>query len=300
MRRSLIVAGMLAGLLFGAARLGAEEMVLFNMKTTGADAWSWGQAQASWDAGELVVTENNKLKAHGDIFLSDRLPYLPGGEVLMDVGQVLAGSYTLQVLAFQGNSFLLSSDLIHDALKPGPRTATLNTAGLPPFTDGILFKIWVANAEGAAIRIKDFKYFATLDPTNLIYDRVVEATTPVELDRLTWTPVENAGATIALITNESYGSVLFTDPIPKPDTGTLMIQIPSVKRGSLTVQFAALDGAGQYLSALDVIKRVGAGWRSTQLASLSWPEGTKSFQIKIWLEGVEEASATITRLIVLR
>ena len=278
----------------------AEELVLFSAATAGADVWSWGQAQISQQAASLLVQEKNNDGAYGDVYTSDRCTYLPEGVLEIDVGRVISGKYTLQVLAFQGESLLTSVDVIKNSTQAGKQTVHVGTIGLPAKTDGLLFKLWVTDEEGASLELKDLRYTMPFASDRILFDQKIDITTPCTTEKAMWRALPAGGGTLTLGTNETYGAVLFENPLQKAYQGTLMIHAPSVKNGVLTVQFCALDVNRAYLGSVDVIKRVPGGWQRAPLGTVQWPAGTDSFQIKVWLEGSEGASATISQFVVLK
>jgi len=277
----------------------SEELVLLSAATAGADAWSWGQAQITQQDGNLFVREKNNDGMYGDVYTSDRCSYLPEGLLELDVGRVISGKYTLQVLAFQGESLITSIDVIKNSTQAGKQTVRVGTLGLPAQTDGLLFKLWVTDEEGASLELKDLRYTMPFAADQILFDRKIDSATACSTEKAIWQAAP-AGGTITLNTNESYGAVLFEDPIKKAYQGTLMIHATAVKNGVLTVQFCALDVNGAYLGAVDVMKRVPGGWQKAVLSTVQWPAETDSFQVKVWLEGSEGASATISQFVILK
>jgi hypothetical protein len=278
----------------------AGELVLFSAATAGADVWSWGQAQITQQADNLLVQEKNNGGAYGDVYTSDRCAYLPEGVIEINVASVIAGKYTLQVLALQGESLITSIDVIKNSTQAGTQTIPLSTIGLPAQTESILFKLWVTDEEGASIELKDLRYTMPFAADRILFEKKIDISTPCSTEKATWQGFSAGGGTMTLTTNETYGSVLFGDPIKKSYQGTLLIHATAVKGGVLTVQFCALDVNGAYLRSVDVMKRVPAGWQKATLSAVQWPAETDSFQVKVWLEGSEGASATIDQFVILK
>ena len=278
----------------------ADELVLFSAATSGPDVWSWGKAQIVQQAdGTFLVREKNKDGAYGDVFTSERCSFMQEGLIELDVAKVIAGKYTLQVLAFQGESLLTSVDAIKNSTQAGKQTVHVGTIGLPPQTEYILFKLWVTDEEGAALQLKDLRYIMPFATDRILLDRKIDPATPCSMEKATWQAAATGG-TLTLSTNESYGAVLFSEPIAKSYQGTLMIHAPAVQNGVLTIQLCALDKNGAYLGSVDAIKRVPGGWQKAELGSVQWPAETDSFQVKVWLEGSEAASATISQIVILK
>ena len=277
----------------------AEDLVLFSAASVGADAWGWGAAKIGVVDGKLKITENNRTDIFGDVYVADKFAYVPDAAVEINVDRVIAGVYTLQVLAFKGDSHVGTFDLVKDCSSAGLQRYKLRSAPLPPDTEMVTFKIWVAGVEGASIVLKDLRYYMPLDPASILSDTVVTTGTVCSTDKALWAATEKGG-TITLSAGEAYGAVVFPDAIAKPDKGSLILQLPSVVNGSLTAQIVALNESGSYISSIDAIKRVGPGLRMASLDKLAWPPNTARFQVKVWLEGTEGCSATIKRVLVVK
>ena len=277
----------------------AEELVLFSAATAGADVWSWGKAQIKQQEGSLLVQEKNPDGMYGDVYTSDRCSYMSDGLLELDVLRVISGKFTLQVLAFHGESLIMTVDAIKNSVQAGKQTVHLGTIGLPAETDGILFKLWVTDEEGASIELKDLRYTVPFATDRILLDRKVDTSTPCSTEKATWTASATSGGTLTLNPAETYGSVLFGETIKKTYQGNLMVYATSVKGGVLTVQLCALDANGAYLGSVDAIKRASGGWQKASLSEVQWPAATDSFQVKIWLEGGEGASATINQFVIL-
>ena len=142
---------LMTSLLFAATFAGAEEWNLFQASSAGADVWSWGGARIKQDGAELVILENNADGDYGDVYVSDRFPRLPGGVIKWQVGRVMAGTYTLQVLAFRGDTVVGSVDLAKDSAGTDMKMAQVDSMNLPPEADQLMFKVWVSGAEGASV-----------------------------------------------------------------------------------------------------------------------------------------------------
>jgi len=277
----------------------AEDLTLFSAAQAGADAWSWGGAKIAQQNGKLVVSVAGKEMSYGDVYISDHLPFLKDGVIELDVSEVPAGAYTLQILAFEGQSLMTTADVIKEAAQTGKKIVHLSAAGLSPMTETFVLKFWVVSSATASTVLNDLRYSVPIAPDAVLLDKKIDSTTGAETDNTTWTPADNSGV-INLSSNAYYGSVLFPDEIAKPDSGTVIIHSSEVKNGALSVQAIAFDKKRTYLGSVDLIKGVGAGMRAARLAAHTWPLGTAAFQIKIWLEGGASTSATIKRILVLK
>jgi hypothetical protein len=278
----------------------AEDMVLFSAAKVGADIWGWGGARIVAMDDKLKIVENNRTGDFGDVYVTDKFAYVPEALIELNVDRIIAGEYTLQVLAFKGDSHVGTFDVFKGCSSAGLQKFKLNSAPLPTDTETIMFKIWVAGIEGASIVIKDLRYFMPVDPASVLSDNVVTMGTSCTTDKAVWAPTDNGG-TITLAAGESYGAVLFPDEIVKPEKGgSLILQIPSVINGSITAQIAVMNENGTYVGSLDAIPRTGSGLRMARLDTLQWPPNAVRFQVKVWLEGAEGCSATIKRVLVLK
>src|SRR6185295_10319626 len=91
-------------LILAAERASAEDLTLFQASSAGPDAWGWGDAKMKPEKDGMTIQENGKLKSVGDVYVLNRFAYLPEGIVELDVGRVVSGSYTFQLLAFKGDA----------------------------------------------------------------------------------------------------------------------------------------------------------------------------------------------------
>lgn len=283
------------------AVLGAagEDLVLFSAANAGADVWSWGEARIERDGALLNITERNRTGDYGDVFVSDRLAYLPGGLIKMDVKRVLSGGYTLQVLAFKGDSHVATADVVKDSIRVGPQILKLGATTLPEDTEAVVFKIWVAGMEGAGILLRELKYYLPIDDASVLMDLRVDPTTSCAADNVLWTPAAGGG-TMALPPEFTYGSVLFPQYVDRDGAETLVLHTTDLRDGSITAQVVAFDEQDTYLDSRDVLKRVESGLKTADLGTLEWPEGTVKFRVKLWLEGTEGCSAVIRRVLVVK
>ncbi len=283
-------------LLGWAAAAGAEEAVLFSAAEAGADAWTWDGAKLEGQGGKLLLSrDKGEVSA---VVLDDRFAYVPDGVVDINVEQVMAGTYTVQVLAFKGSSYLGAADVLKDTAQFGVKVFQLSKLELPAGTETISFKLWVSKQGGSSVLINDLRYYVSVEPGKVVFDKKVDTATAVTADKAKWVAAVGGG-NLMLAAGEKEGSVVFPDQIAKPDKGTLILQVAGVKNGTLTAQLCAFDAAGNYLSSVDAIKRATASM-SCALDSLPWPADTATFQIKLWIGGTPEVFATVKRLLVLR
>jgi hypothetical protein len=180
----------------------------------------------------------------------------------------------------------------------GEKTYQLGKLSLPAGTETITFKLWVSKTIGSATVLNELKYYVPFDPALAIFDKVLDASTVATAEQVDWTPGAGGGVMV-LQTNATLGTVVLSDQIARPLKGTLVIDVADVKDGTLTAQLCAFDGSGGYLDSIDVIKKATAGM-SIPLGPVAWPDGTSTFQVKVWIGGSAGASATIKRVLVLK
>lgn len=281
-----------------AAAAAAEDLVLFSAQETPTEMWAWDQAKIERMEGKLLVANRGAKGQAGSVFLEDRFAYLPGAMVDLDVERVVAGDYALQILGFKGDIYLGSVDLVKGSMRTGRQSFQLATAKMPVGTDRVTFKFWLSKGPSSGLVLNDLRYHVPLMPEQVAYDRIVDASlTNAIADTVSWT-VSDAGGTLTLPTNAPYGSVVFPDQIAKPEQGgTLVIQTTSLTNATLTAQACIFDAFGNYVSSLDVVKRATASL-SVSLAPLPWPVEGATFQVKLWIGGTSNASATVRRILV--
>lgn len=290
--------GVAVALLMTLAGARAEEIVFFKSSQAGPDAWSWAGARAKAQGAELRVVEANPAGDYGDVYVADRLPYVEGGVIRLDVAAVEKGTYTLQVLGFRGESHDYTVEPLKDLAATGPNDVSLPVEGLGADSDSLLLKLWVGGAEGAATRVRDLIYSADVDVRGALLDDRFAAGGgwQSEPDRLA-VAYGPAGASLQL-----QGAHTFA-PLARPGSLSLtrahlaVLHVASVE-GTVTLQMDAFDATGTFLGAVDVIKDAVAGWHAVSLSAAKWPDGAVSFAPKLWLGGNAGARAIVDRLLV--
>ncbi len=271
------------------------QVMLFSAADVGPDAWTWEGARLKAQPEGLVLTP-----ARNDVcsvVLQDRFAWLPQGEVALDVQQVVAGTYTLQVLAFQGTTYLGAIDLVKDSAQKGLQVFSLDRLAFPKGTEAITFKLWVSRGVGTAVVIADLQYRLAVADDQLWHDERIAATTEVAADQVVWTP-SDLGGTLRLVEGASIGSALFPSQIVRPKRGHLIVQCKDVRQCTLTAQVCTFDASGNYLDSRDVVRQ-GTASLSSALDADAWPEEAATFQVKLWLGGGTNASAVVQRIVVL-
>jgi hypothetical protein len=282
-------------LLSGTFACHAEEFILFSASASGASAWANDNARIAQKDKALVVTEDNRTGSFGSVYLTRMLPFLAEGAIDVDVKQVVAGNYSVQVLGFQGTKHIHTSDLVESSNKPAKKKLPLKFMGFPPETDSVMLKIWVTDIEGACVRVSDIRYVLDVAPEKIGLDDVFATAGEWKADACSWTPTLD-GARLSLPPGKNSGSLERAHHVKKPADGLMFFQAPEVVNGSLTVQVVAFDAQGSYLESLDAIAGAGAGEHSVRLNNLKWPENAAEFSIKIWLNGSANSSALVKRL----
>lgn len=303
--RAPLLCAVAAWVLAGAGIALAEDLVLFKASSAGPDAWGWGEAKLKKDKDGFAIQENGKQNSVGDVYVLERFAYLPEGVVELDINRVSAGSATLQLLAFKGDAHIGTADLAKEIKVGGKQQFPLKGVQLPPETEMITFKIWIGGARGAAMVLNDLTYSASIPADKIAADKKITSdTTGIVTDKTSWMPSDKGG-TIALLTTDAsglIGSAVLPDVFKNPKEGMLLLDVPSVRNGNISVQLVAFDEKSAYLNSVEVINKVGAGWYAVPLWKVQWPEGTDSFKVKIWLGGTSESigTATVRRVMVIK
>lgn len=275
----------------------ADELVLFDAAQAGPDIWAWGGAKVTAQAGKLLIQRAVKLGRESDVFVEERFPYFEDAAVAFDAERILSGTYTLQLLAFRGESYLKSIDLARDSIQLGAQAFRLKDLSLPPETDTVTFKVWVSDQEGSGVLLNNLRYYTTVSPDTILCDIRITPAARVETDRTDWTVSPDVGV-LKLLPGEDYGSILFTDIIPRPENAAVMV-LGEAHNGTMTVQLACLDENGEYLDSVDAADQVTTSV-SRRIDAVPWPDGTTGFRIKIWIGGSQAVSATLRRIVLLR
>ncbi len=280
----------------GAPVVWAEELILFDAQRAAEEAWSWSDAKIQRRGDQLVIVENNKSGDYGNVFVDTHYPYHPDAVLAVDVRSVLNGTYTIQVLAFQGETHIHTVDPIKNSASTGSRALPMRDLKLPPETQSVRFKVWVAGAEGAAIALGNLRYSRMIETDQIVLDEPMKTLTYWEADGTSPELVEG-GIRVTLAEGASFGSLLYEPMRARRDDGQLMIHTPRVHYGTITIQLVCFDRDHLYLESVDAIRAVGTGWHGVSLAGVKWPDRTAHYKVKIWLGGEPGAEAKLARLL---
>jgi len=277
----------------------ADDVILFSAAQAGADAWSWSTARIKEGNGTMIVKEKNPDGDYGDVFLSENFPFFANGKVIIDAGTI-NGTYTLQILAFNNENYLTSIDALKDIADGGTRVIDVSALDLPPNTDAVTFKLWVGSAPDASMELNELQYVIPVASDRVLLDKTIDSMSIGEPDKLSWDPTMDGGV-LTLTGENEYGSVLFPDLMPRPDTeGYILVDAPQVKDGTYTIQAVLFDENRDYLESIDIITAAGPGISARTMDTTSWPAAAAAFRLKIWLGGKPGASAEIRRVVVVR
>ena len=277
----------------------AADLVFFKASEAGEEAWGWDNAKMVKQGTDLIITENDAKLSYGNVYVSDRLAYVPDGVIDLKVSQVLLGKYSVQVLAFQGNTHIHTADIVKATAEPVSKQLPINAIGLPPFTETILLKVWVSDAEGASILLDDLVYSMPLDPARILVDEPFSDATKWTPDKTTLTPTHQ-GTSLALQPGETFGSILYTTRFQRSEVDRLMLDLAPVKNGVVTVQLACFDAAGKYTESFDLLKDLNGALYAAQMSLAQWPDNSTQFDVKIWLSGQDATQANLRRLLLLK
>lgn len=294
MKRAFAVSLALACLVVSLGSVNAEELILFSGADGGADAWVWGAARVRQTGEGLLISEKNPEAEYGDAFVADRFPFAARGRVELDVVAV-TGTYTLQALAFQGDAYMASVDVVQNSSDMGLKSVGFDQFEFPAATDHVMFKMWVGGQEGAHTTIRDLRYVFPVEG-RILLDKRFDAMTGAEPDHARWSPGPEGGV-VTLSGEQDYGSVLLTDFVQKPSQGSLMMDA-IVSNGTITAQLVIFDSNRDYIDSMDAIARAGSGISMARLDTFAWPAEAAYFQLKLWLGGMPDCSARIRRIVV--
>lgn len=288
----------LLALLAVCATARAEDLVFFKASTAGQDVWSWAGARAKMQGGELRLIESNPAGDYGDAFVADRLPYLDGGVILLDVSAVDSGTYTLQLLGFKGATHASTAEPVKDVAQPGRHEIRLPAPGLAADTDTVMLKLWVGGAEGAVTRVRELTYRAPVNTERaLVDDRFADlGAWTVEQDRLALARGPS-GAVLQLQGSHTFAPASRRGTLPREQDAIVLVHVVSTP-GTATLQLDTFDAGGAFVGAVDLIKDAGAGWHAAPLSRAAWPGGAASYALKLWVGGNPGSATVIDRIVV--
>ena len=277
----------------------AGNLVFFKASEAGEEAWGWDNAKMVKQGTDLIITESDPKVSYGNVYVSDRLAYVPDGMLDLKVSQVLLGKFSVQVLAFQGSTPIHTADIVKGAAEPLSKQVPINSIGLPPETETILLKIWISDAEGASILLDDLVYSMPLDTARILLDETFSDSAKWTPDKTTLAPTHQ-GTSLSLQPGESFGSILYTTRFQRSEVDRLILDLAPVKSGVVTVQLACFDAAGKYTESFDLLKNVNGALYAVQMSLAKWPENSTQFDIKIWLSGQQGTQANLRRLLLVK
>lgn len=301
---SLLKAGRVARAIVPAAAIAvlcaaapAEEIVFFDAETAGELAWSWGSARLQREGTRMIVKETNKTSGYGDVYPSSQFPYVPDAEVKLGIGRVRSGSYTFQILCFRGQ-LLRTVDVIKDSKESGDRTFRLGNLEVPPETQSVMFKLWVANEEGASLILRSLKYSLDVDKDKVLADITFKETSPWKRTDVVALPV-TGGMRVTPVFGKAVGNMGLERGFPATNSGAVILYVPQAARSVASLQLDILNASNQFMQAINVFDNVGSGWHGSPLSILPWPEGAAAYKVKLWVSGQEGAYVDFGRLLVL-
>ncbi len=276
----------------------AKPVNLFLASAEPVETWGWGEARVDRTGDALTIKPLNAAATHGDVFVDQRFPVLPGAEIVLDVVSVLKGVYTLQVLGFNGDTLVSSGEPVKDSVAVGERVIKLDALGLKPEVNSILFKVWVAHGPGVALVLRDLAYRLPDTKGLLLHDLPVGEPTQWFAEDVALT-ADSDGLTATLADGKSFGAFTTAALVPREQASHVLVQVGQVVNANLVVQGMAFDEAGRYLNGVEAGRTFATGWHAFPLRAETWPEGTVKIQPKIWIEGTAGASATLGRVLIL-
>ncbi len=285
------------GILLAAAVSNAEEIVVFDAFNAGDEVWHWGGAKAKTADGVITISEMNPDGNYGDAFPDVKIPLLPRLAIDTYIQSVDTGAYTIQLMAFKGDQFLSSMDVVTGSTEPGPHVIDPSTVQLPPDADSVRIKFWAVHAEGATFTLSRLRASASLPADSIRIDDMLKPSSGLELDKTEW--AESDGEEVLKLSDgATFGSILRPDSFPLHDNTVILFHAPSILGGVMTLQLVLFDTNGLYLDSIDAVKHEGAGWHSTRPANLALPDRAAAAAVKIWIAGGPDVRLKPGRLIV--
>ncbi|MBU0678725.1 MAG: hypothetical protein KJ626_11480 [Verrucomicrobia bacterium] len=274
----------------------SETVVLFDAVSEGEIPWVWGTARLRVDETVLTLTESDRFGSSGGTHMDNPLPYLPGGVIDFSVESVVKGRYTLQLDNVKDHGVLESVRLVPSATNTGSRSFSLKDAGFkkPCRTFVIVLAV---EGEGAETHIRDLRYSVEILPDQILLDEEFKNQNAWECFDLV-AASERDDIRIQTVEGKTCGSMLHTSRLEKSDDQVLYVHLTGGTNATVSVQITSFDAKGQYAGSVDAVERAKDGWYAVRLDGLRWPEGSVSYQLKLWLVGSDNASAVIDRLMV--
>ncbi len=285
--------------------LWAADEISTNFLQTTAQDWGKGDGMSlQLEEKNLRIESADPPSPHSWVAPQLKLPYTPQTKLEAKVKEVIRGGLVVQVewLDAQGQ-FLASAAALE--VKPGEDAkADLTLAELnpPANTKQLQLKIWL-NGQDAVAEIDVLEIKLPLAwrqggvTTKMAYDG--SSTLSEESEGLV-TQVQGENLDLQLKEGVDHASFLFPDRVEYAATDAVMLYLPSLVGGNMTVQAVCWDAKGNYLKSVDLFKDVaksGVYEVPFSIYADQVPEATRQVSFKVWLMG-QKASASLARLLV--
>ncbi|MBN1269942.1 MAG: hypothetical protein JXB04_10155, partial [Kiritimatiellae bacterium] len=175
---------------------------------------------------------------------------------------------------------------------------TLKGREMAEGVESLTFKIWVGGAEGAGIKFRDLVYSVPLADGQVVYDERFTDPGTWQADGILLAKAP-AGMKLNVKPGTTFGNILGAQRIDRAMADAIYFETSDVKDCDLTLQLVTFDPDGNYVSSVDLIRKVTNGAHAARLAQAAWPPGAESFGIKIWMGDGATAAAVLKRLLVL-
>jgi hypothetical protein len=299
-----------------ARSVSAGSIELFRATVSGEDAWHGEDAKVRFKLGRLEFAEHGKRNASGGVLLNRNLPFLGKGMLEVDVKQVRAGSYQVEILAFKNGGHIATLEagageregvrfrLSVDGAVPPPGGMDMEgrpiDVVLPPETDEIGLRVRVGGMRGASTKFNDIVYKALFDDSLVLLRVEGEAFPDWDPDHLVVSEQDGVAAGEPADTS-TFGSLLSSQRIDRGSFDRMVLQLSEVAPGAgVSVQFVAFDHEGTYAGSIDVAKNLPAGTYVFKAGNVPWFPRAEQFQVKLWVGGGIDAVAHVERLLVLK
>jgi hypothetical protein len=287
-----------AVLLVGAAFANGEDVVFFDSKDAPATAWrATGLGVQRMDT-TVLFTENDPAAKGGHAHVTPFMPYVQDADIECKLNGLAGGTCAVQLQFISGEGNALQTVDLFQFKGPGKEKLE-KLPDAPDGTKGVTLKIALTDQDGAKAQLGLLRYAYPLHGRKKLADEDAIKGDVWQIESLEKIPGPGP-KTFGLRAGDKTGSILFTPQFPwSANNGSrLFIHLPTVTKGTVTVQVQPLDDGNQALPAVDAIPAVGAGWHTVDLGSLNLDAMTTKLVLKFWLGGEQDAKFSLDRLVV--
>jgi hypothetical protein len=281
-----------------ASRVDAADLVLFDALEADAEEWAASGLAVQRMGTMLLFTENNASGAEGAASVKQPLAYLRDGNLTFAVNGLTGGRGALDLVFYSATGASMASTTLAEF----KGQAKVNLDSLPEAPAGaaaISFKVNLSGYDGAKAQIGALRYSLPLKGKKPIADEDEIKGERWKIESLQRTK-GSGPRRYTLKPGDKSGCILFDMPLAwSAGNGMhVVLHLPLVEKGKVTVQAQPLDEGNQALAPVDVLQGIGPGWHAVDLGALNLDEATRTIVLKFWLFGESDASFAMDRLIV--